>query len=299
MKNSITQKTDKTALKIFRAKQSALADDLDKVRAEEAAKAEAKPVTDKHPSWRDFYQVHPACDAWPELPAVERKALRANIDAKGLKVPIQTREVVGDNNAKYVIDGRTRLDLMEELGWQIVNEKGDWIGAAAGKVAHKVGRTHEEIGQEVNSYNGHRRHLPKEQLVKSIDDTIRKCREAGKSPNGFTHESTDPAVTARSVRRGAGGRLEGSTKDEHKAAVVEQAAKVGISKRTVERVLAKGRTAPKKPRKVKEQSFEDQVWAKWSRWLKTFPPQDRRRVKVVVGGFCSSEDKADAKEGGN
>ena len=54
---------------------------------------------------------------------------------------------------------------------------------------------------------------------------------------------------ARSVKRDATGHLRGSTKDENRAAVVEQAAKAGISERTVERALAKDKS--KRPRKVR------------------------------------------------
>jgi hypothetical protein len=60
---------------------------------------------------------------------------------------------------------------------------------------------------------------------------------------------------ARSVERDGGGRLQGSTKDEHKAAVVTVAAEAGIGRRTVERVLAKAKGAVSKalrPRRKKE-----------------------------------------------
>jgi hypothetical protein len=202
--------------------------------------------------------------------------LKADLKANGLKVPIQTREVDG---IKFVIDGRTRLDLMEELGWQIVDEHGKWIGAMLGKAEDKFGCSTWQIVKDVISYNGNRRHvMSKQALVACIDGTLKAV------------QSPDFAKLAKSVKRGAGGRLAGSTKDEHKAAVVEHAEQAGISKRTVERTLAKTKSAapaPPKPKPKKEQSFEDQVWRKWSSFLNNWSPADRKHMKPILHQFTA------------
>ncbi len=119
-------------------------------------------------SWRTFYKVHPACDVFPRLSQTEQRDLANDIEANGLKVAIQTREVAGEN-VKYMTDGRERLDAMESKGWQIVNDKGEWIGALARvpgsvcKVEHRQGYTHENVAGEVIAFNIHHRHLNADQ----------------------------------------------------------------------------------------------------------------------------------------
>jgi len=78
----------------------------------------------------------------------------------------------------------------------------------------------------VISKNIHRRHLTKEQQAELIVKVIESTE-------------TDLAKMAKSVKQASNGRLNGSAKDPLKQAAVEEAKKHGISKRTVERAMAK------------------------------------------------------------
>src|SRR5205814_7906689 len=113
-------------------------------------------------------------------------------------------------------------------------------------------------------------HLTKQEQVELIDKVLR----AG---------STDLANMARSVKRDAAGRLQGSTKDEHKAAAVEQAARVGISQRTVRRVLSK--PEPAKPRKkpTVDKLKPEYVSRRFGFFLKHWPSHaDQRKVREIL-----------------
>jgi len=243
---------------------------------------------DATPSWRDFFKVHPACAEWPELPADERKALRADIEANYVKVPIQTRQVAG-GDATYVIDGRTRLDLMEELGRQIVNAKGEWIGALIGKVEHMAGRTHEEIGLEVISYNGKRRHMTKQRLAECIVGTLKAARELRKvTPESGSRQVGEKLPSSAEISSRQVGEVtpeprwtkgvRGSTKDKFKAAAVERIKQAGISKRTVERVLAKAK--PGKPKKEVDRLAPEYIHKRFGKFLNHWPSHtDQRKVR--------------------
>jgi hypothetical protein len=132
-------------------------------------------------SWRDFWKVHPACDAFPPMTPAERRELADSIDKNGVLVPIQTRHVAGpDGGRNYLIDGQERLDVMETiLGWQIVNNEGEWYGAlalipgAVPKVEHRMGRTDSQIASEVIALNACRRHQTQQRLIESIDRALR------------------------------------------------------------------------------------------------------------------------------
>jgi hypothetical protein len=82
----------------------------------------------------------------------------------------------------------------------------------------------DQIPAYVIAANIRRRHLTKKQQA----DLIVKVVDA----------STDFAKVARSVTRNSKGQVQGSTKDPLKEKVVEETAKLGISKRTAEQAIA-------------------------------------------------------------
>lgn len=129
---------------------------------------EAGGAAESKPSWREFFTPHPAAEVFRKMTTDSQlRKLAQDIEANGLKIPIQVRNVTGDTT-DYIIDGVSRLDAMEtELGWQIVDAKGDWAGKLYDIPGRKVqwcgGYTHERIVAEVASYNEHRRHLNESQ----------------------------------------------------------------------------------------------------------------------------------------
>ena len=90
-----------------------------------------------------------------------------------LQARIVTAHVADGSRGKtYIVDDITRLDEMEALGWQIVDEHGNWIGQLEGMVDHRRNYTHEQVRQLVISLNANRRHKTKEQIA----DSITTCR---------------------------------------------------------------------------------------------------------------------------
>jgi ParB-like chromosome segregation protein Spo0J len=234
-------------------------------------------------SWRDHIRIHPSAEVFPLMDKQELKKLADDINKNGLKVPIVTRHVASrDGGTTYVVDGRNRLDAMESLGWQIVNGKGEWQGVLANvpgtapKVVHRIGRTHEQVAADVIGFNIRRRHLTKEQQVELIDKALRASRHDGKVPTKRVSGHDGRKLVSKRGRLG-----EGRPKDEHKAAVVEQAAKAGISERTVRRVLAK----PKRPKPPVDKLADNFIMKRFQRWVSYWPPTQHRKIFAFIHKF--------------
>jgi hypothetical protein len=181
--------------------------------------------------WRDKYKVHPATDVFPMMSDDELKALGEDILARGLREPIKLMYVsrakqIGENTfvqETTLLDGRNRLEAMERVGIDIEScaLKYQFVNGSRGPfdldaVAHII------------SLNIHRRHLTK-------------------------HQQADLIVAAHAaapvVSRQDGGKLsEGRPVNQTKAAAVATAKEHGISKRTVERAIAKAEGKTPKPK---------------------------------------------------
>jgi hypothetical protein len=238
---------------------------------------------DDKPSWRDHYKPHPAAEVFNRKTAPEQlQQLAKDIDANGLKVPIQTRPVAGESHP-YVIDGISRLDAIEKiLGWQIVKGNGEWMGVLArvgyGKnmVEHLAGRTHEQIRNEVISLNAKRRHQTKEDLAEAVIETLK-----------LEHSAEGKAIS-HSTARSVGGRGGGSQKDQFKTDAVTKAAELGVGRRTTERVLGRQPDRPKqptKPRRLKpsvDKLTPEYVNKRWGMFLKHWPSRNDQRAVIRV-----------------
>ena len=197
-------------------------------------------MSEEKKSWRDVYKVHPAADLFPMLPEEELRKLGEDIKKNGLKETIVLWS--HDGSKSDLLDGRNRLDAMELVGIDVVSKKGsgDHLG-----ISHITlfGRNADACSYVI-SKNIRRRHLTKEQqadlIVKVMKASENDLAEAAKSKN-------DLAKSARSFSPEPGKRG-GSTKDQFKAKVVEEAAKHGISKRTAENAIAKDKGPVQKPR---------------------------------------------------
>jgi ParB-like chromosome segregation protein Spo0J len=110
----------------------------------------------------------------------------------------------------------------------------------------------------VISVNARRRHLTKQQIVEAIDKAL-KLENASKE--GISHKDYEKA---------------GRPKDEHKERVVKEAAKQGISKPTVEKVLGRQPDRPKierpsKPKANPEKPKEPEpIRERVDRWFEKF-----------------------------
>jgi len=231
--------------------------------------------------WRDFKKVHPTAAVFNKgTTDDDLRKLAADINANGLKARIREREVAGEPGTRYIIDGISRLDAMEKvLGWQLVDEKGNWIGAVSGQVELRFGRTHEQIRGEVISLNARRRHQTKEDLAEAIAET-KKIEYATRGKEFLISGDEKPHSPK-------GGR----PRDEFKKEVIEEAAKFGISKPAAERGLARLPDRPKiktkkpkhkPPEPKKEETFDQKLWRRWLAWLKNLKPHEVRVAKELV-----------------
>jgi ParB/Sulfiredoxin domain len=189
-------------------------------------------------SWRDIYKVHPAADVFPMLPEDELRKLGEDIKQRGLEEPIVLWSQEKGSDV-YLLDGRNRMDAMELVGMETfykTKEGGYHIQAGHHRMVNsQEHRYYIDPYTFVISKNIRRRHLTKEQQA----DLIVKVMKA----------STDLAKLAKSVKRDSNGHVQGSTKDPIKEKAVTEGKKHGISKRTMERSIAKDRGPTKKPRK--------------------------------------------------
>jgi hypothetical protein len=241
-------------------------------------------------SWRKFYDPHPSALAFHQFTTVDqRRELIEDLDINGLQERIVTVHIVDESGGKtYVADGITRLEAMEALGWQIVDEHGNWIGAVEGKVDHRRNYTPEKVAKLVISLNAKRRHhQTKQELIDAIDEALK----AAKQPATGVWDKDYPKLPSKRGRLG-----EGRPKDQHKAEVVKQAAAIGISEPTVKAALAKKRkqTDQKKAKKgtllngddsskvFNTEEFADKLYAKWTKLINRVDPDKRPSAMRLV-----------------
>jgi hypothetical protein len=165
----------------------------------------------------------------------ELQELGENIKEHGLQVPLKF--YVEDRNTKtdpILLDGRNRLEAMERVGFSGYIEK------------HYI---YKDPVACVIGLNIRRRHLTKEQQAELIV-------AAHKAAAAVSVGSNKPRQVGEVSAMGGRGKV-----DQVKAAVVADAEKHGISKRTVERALAKSNKVPsnqpaprKSPSKPKSQT---------------------------------------------
>jgi ParB-like chromosome segregation protein Spo0J len=287
VKNNTKQKSDKAARN---AELAAGAVIIHKAEAEKAA-----TETDNKPVKIGDMIVHSVATMFPTLPAKEIKELRESIAERGIEVPLLVNK-----KRDTIIDGRNRYLIAFELG--LPREKIP-MEVFKGK--------DEDIPEVVLRRNVFRRHLTPDQRVAAIAKLripqLKADAEKRKTAHQFgaSAPNQSPSEAPVTVNSPAPGEVadilaKESEVSQHKGRQAVKAFKAGElgavieKKKTLKQAAA---AAPAKKRKAKEQSLEDIVWVKWSRFLKSFSPQQRRQVKEIVRDFLV-EDKAD-KEGGN
>ena len=183
--------------------------------------------------WRQTVPIHPCAAVFPEISAEEKKELRKSIKATGLRNGI-TLWIDGEKT--YVLDGRSRLDALESLGVQVLDEKG---------AIHRdhVEGEHNAISsfsaaQLVTSLNIRRRHLTPGQRADLAVAAIKAEREMKK---GITGKAFPVIGEKDKPPRKAGVR--GSVKGD----VSEVAEAAGVSKPTAREAIRKA--AGEKPKR--------------------------------------------------
>ena len=118
--------------------------------------ASEKITEQQHRSWRDLLPIHPAADLFPLMTEQELAELAKDIEANGL---LEKIDLYRDRKTKQykVLEGRNRLDALERLGREIVDND-----PAIFRQIGRHQRSFDPFGY-VCSKNLHRRHLTGEQ----------------------------------------------------------------------------------------------------------------------------------------
>lgn len=150
-------------------------------------------TSSQQPKWRDRLAIHPAAELFPLMSKEELRTLADDIKQNGLRVPIV---VLGEGNLT-LLDGRNRLDALEQLGWELFlpdgtlkqklhgpDEDPQWHIRNA-QPHHHLQMSEQLIREEITGLNINRRHLNPEQkreLTEKIlkDDPTKSDRAIGK-----------------------------------------------------------------------------------------------------------------------
>jgi hypothetical protein len=214
--------------------------------------------------WRDKYKVHPAADVFPMMDDAELAALGEDIKANGLRIPIWFQGIKGQRCSQkgvVLIAGRNRMEAMERIG----------MDTDYGALNKRILPHYQDATSFIISENIHRRHLTKAQRADLIVDAIK----AG-----------EKLTQAESVSRGGRGK-----RNTVKQKAVAEAKKVGISKGTVSRAIAKSEGRKPKPTRPKRKSKREleAIWEEdrraWKEhWLRDHPGRAAEYDELLDGG---------------
>jgi ParB-like chromosome segregation protein Spo0J len=116
----------------------------------------ATPSTAPAVSWRAILSVHSAAGHIPVPTDEERRGLAADLERRGQQIPVVLVHLAGDPDTRLqLLDGRTRCDLLEAAGVQIVDANGRLL------IPHILVEVRDDTEAEALSLslNLHRRHL--------------------------------------------------------------------------------------------------------------------------------------------
>jgi hypothetical protein len=143
--------------------------------------AKSTPII-PHPSqinsrpWRSYFAIHPAAEIVRELTPAELRELADDIKKLGhIKIPLIFRQQQGCPSGLAVVDGRSRLDALQLLGWPYVEE--DEGGNITTSFVMHVLDPSEDPYAVALSANLQRRHLSEEERRDAIKKYVAKHPE--------------------------------------------------------------------------------------------------------------------------
>lgn len=144
-------------------------------------------------SWHDSIKVHPAADLFPPLGPEALAELANDIMANGIRVPVVTWQ--GPDGEVRLIDGRNRLDALEQAGTPCVDE----AGRLCVPTDERTWETDPDPTALAASLNVHRRHLTGEQKRDLVAKLLQAQPE--KSNRAIAKQAEVDDKTVGSVRR--------------------------------------------------------------------------------------------------
>ena len=235
-----------------------------------SSNSQPEAKTQANSKWRQQYRVHPAADVFPMMSDKELAVLGEDLIKNGLREPIKLmltgrpQPYPGIKGAttqpEMLIDGRNRMEAMERAGFNLdgCGVKYEYVNGSPSKP-----RLNFDATAYIISLNIHRRHLTKQQQADLIVAAHRASRQLGEVP----------------PKRHIEGKA-GSEKDAEKFAIVADAEKHGISKRTVERSISARERADRaayeeKHPEVKQERLEREARVK--RFIEARQAKDDKR----------------------
>jgi ParB-like chromosome segregation protein Spo0J len=145
--------------------------------------------------WRTFYKVDPAAETQRQLNDFERRGLMGDLKRHGLREPVVLR-VFEEGGEPRLLDGRHRLDFLEELGIEVVDADGHLL------VNHRTEVIPDDASAlaYVWSLNFYRRHLDADDRRKQVKDMLREqptksdrliAKQIGASPTTIGKDRKD------------------------------------------------------------------------------------------------------------
>jgi ParB-like chromosome segregation protein Spo0J len=223
-------------------------------------------------------KVHPFAQTFGILQGEELNELREDIRTNGVRVPI-----VVNKKRDTILDGRNR--------WMIATELGISNDVLAGAETFK-GKD-EDIPFEILRLNVFRRHLSEDQRIAYVSKVLgpklekaakERQGQAGKSGSFKKNGNGDKGATVAQLAKDA-------KSTTYKAQQAEKARKAGLIDDVIEKKMTLKQAAksvkPKSRKPRKEVSFEDEVYARWKRFLNNWPTTQHQRVFDCVIEFLS------------
>jgi len=231
--------------------------------------------------------VHKLAKLFPTLPEKEMRELKASIKEHGIKVPILLNKA-GDT----ILDGRNRWKIAREL--KLTKDQ---------VPIKKFEGEDEDIPNVILSLNVFRRHLNDDQrislLAKVLAPKLKEEAEAGQAATRFGAKSTretEPISDSSPPGKVAQQLAVKGKVSEHKARQSLKALKAGeiddviAGKQTLKQAAAKAPTKKRTPKKPP--ALQDDVVAKFHRWMKTWDLTLHRRVKEILREFLAPKSAA-------
>jgi DNA-binding Lrp family transcriptional regulator len=150
-------------------------------------------LPDCHASWRDVLPIHPAAEMVEAATKEEQRILRGDLKQHGQREPIVLVRI--RQGCEQVLDGRTRLDLQEANGDNVIGADGKLT------VPHRIIELPDDAAaiSYVLSLNLFRRHLTLKQKRKLIEKLLKAMPERS---NRQIAQLVDASPTTVGTKRG-------------------------------------------------------------------------------------------------
>jgi hypothetical protein len=229
------------------------------------------------------WEVHPVAMAFPRMPTAEYNELKADVAAKGMRLPILVNK-----KKDTILDGRNRMMVAHDLKLE------------DGEVPIEVftGKPEEEVG-EIISRNIYRRHLTDDQRV-AIVAKLRGpglAKEAAERKNAGQASDLGLKSTQGRTRELIAAEADVS---QHKARSALMTAKHAPFELDMviagkQKLAEAGRKAkakvPKQTRAKPQKSLRERVEAKFIRLMESFAVVEYREVRAILRELVAKTDR--------